>query len=54
MLYQLFPNQFSHVRSTSARQYVRIDGPFDTYGYIIKKQDSGTFLIRGTGKTKPV
>lgn len=28
---------------------VEINGPHDRYGLIIKKQDSGTYLIRGTG-----
>lgn len=53
MLYQLFPNQFKTLRTISARQYVQIDGPFEKYGYILKHQANGTYLIRGTGSTKP-
>jgi hypothetical protein len=45
-LYQLFGDQFKCLPSGA----VRIDGPFDTYGVIIKKQDNGTWLIRGTGR----
>jgi hypothetical protein len=53
MLYQLFLNQFKRIRSMTARQYVQIDGPFEKYGYILKHQDNGTYLIRGTGNQKP-
>lgn len=45
MLYQLFDNQFKRLPSGA----VRIDGPYDTYGRIIKHQADGTWLIRGTG-----
>lgn len=44
-LYQLFEHQFVRLRSGA----VRIDGPWDRYGRIIKKQADGTWLIRGTG-----
>lgn len=47
-LYQLYPHQFVRLRSGA----VRIDGPWDTFGIILKEQDNGTFLIRGTGKTQ--
>lgn len=46
MLYQLFDHQFTRLPSGA----VRIDGPWDTYGRIIKRQDDGTWLIRGTGR----
>lgn len=45
MLYQLFDYQFKRLPSGA----VQIDGPFEKYGLIIKKQPSGTYLIRGTG-----
>jgi hypothetical protein len=45
-LYQLWPNQFKRLPSGA----VRIDGPWDTFGRIIKLQDDGTYLIRGTGR----
>jgi hypothetical protein len=54
MLYQLFPNQFNYLHAAGQRQYVQIDGPYDKYGYILKRQDSGTYLIRGTGMRKPI
>lgn len=40
---------------TSARpgQLVIIGGPYDTYGRVIKLQDSGFHLIRGLGHIKP-
>lgn len=44
-LYQLYENQFKRLGGNE----VQIDGPHDKFGYIIKKQDNGTFLIRGTG-----
>jgi hypothetical protein len=34
-------------------QAVLIDGPYDRYGRVIKLQDSGFHLIRGTGFDKP-
>ena len=49
MLYQLFSYQFKRLPTG----HVQIDGPYDKYGVIIKKQDSGTWLIRGIGKKKP-
>lgn len=45
-LYQLYEHQFKRLPSGA----VRIDGPWDTYGIPIRKQDNGTWLIRGTGK----
>lgn len=45
MLYQLYEHQFKRLPSGA----VRIDGPYETYGLIIKKQANNTFLIRGTG-----
>lgn len=30
-----------------------IGGPYDTYGRVIKLQESGYHLIRGLGHTKP-
>ena len=32
---------------------VTINGPYDTYGRVIKKQESGYHLIRGLGHDKP-
>lgn len=32
---------------------MRIDGPWDTWGRVLKHQSSGFHLIRGLGKTKP-
>ena len=54
MLYQLFAHQFKRLNTTSLRQYVQIDGPYEKYGYILKPQADGTYLIRGTGNTKPL
>ncbi|MBY3231931.1 hypothetical protein [Rhizobium laguerreae] len=34
-------------------QIMVIAGPFDTYGRVIKLQDSGYHLIRGLGHKKP-
>lgn len=34
-------------------QIVVIGGPFDTYGRVLKHQDSGFHLIRGLGHKKP-
>jgi hypothetical protein len=44
-LYQLREQDFKRLPSGS----VRIDGPWDTYGVLIKLQSDGTWLIRGTG-----
>ena len=49
MLYQLFSSQFRRLGGSR----VRIDGPYDTFGYIIIEQTRGTFLIRGTGHNNP-
>ncbi|AGC36111.1 hypothetical protein B7L88_gp067 [Rhizobium phage RHEph10] len=40
---------------TTARpgQIMTIAGPYDTYGRVIKLQDSGFHLIRGLGHQKP-
>lgn len=35
-------------------QPVIIDGPYDRYGIVLKHQDSGYHLIRGTGFNKPL
>ena len=32
---------------------VRIDGPYDTWGRVIKLQESGFHLIRGLGRGQP-
>lgn len=32
---------------------VYIGGPWDKYGYVVKHQDSGYHLIRGTGHHTP-
>jgi hypothetical protein len=47
-LYQLWPDQFARLKSGA----VRIDGPWDTFGQLVtgKPQDSGAYLIRGTGR----
>lgn len=34
-------------------QHVLIDGPHDTYGKVIKRQESGYHLIRGLGHVRP-
>ena len=34
-------------------QIMRIDGPWDTWGLVIKHQASGFHLIRGLGHKKP-
>jgi hypothetical protein len=34
-------------------QLVRIDGPWDTWGYVVKHQPSGYHLIRGLGHQRP-
>ena len=34
-------------------QIMRIDGPWDTWGQVIKHQASGFHLIRGLGHKKP-
>lgn len=34
-------------------QLMIIGGPYDTYGRVISRQDSGFHLIRGLGHTKP-
>lgn len=34
-------------------QIMRIDGPWDTWGRVIKHQASGFHLIRGLGHKKP-
>lgn len=34
-------------------QVVRINGPWDTWGYILSRQSSGFHLIRGLGHSKP-
>lgn len=49
MLYQLFSNQFKVLSGG----VVKITGPFDTYGFILKEKDNGIYLIRGTGHNKP-
>lgn len=40
---------------TKARpgEVMLIDGPYDTYGRVIKLQESGFHLIRGLGHQKP-
>lgn len=50
MLYQLYEEQFKR-----ARNYVVINGPFDTYGKIISyNKETKIYLIRGVGHRKPV
>lgn len=34
-------------------QIMTINGPWDTWGMVIKRQPSGFHLIRGLGHTKP-
>lgn len=34
-------------------QIIRIDGPWDTWGRVIRLQESGYHLIRGLGHQKP-
>lgn len=34
-------------------QIVRIDGPWNTYGRVIRYRTTGFHLIRGLGHTKP-
>lgn len=34
-------------------QIMRIGGPWDTWGLVIKRQASGFHLIRGIGHNKP-
>ena len=54
MLYQLFSNQFEFIGFVGQRQIVKINGPYDTYGYVLKyKDDRKVYLIRGTGNKKP-
>ena len=47
-LYQLWRRQFTRLASGA----VRIDGPYDTFGLLVKRepQANGTYLIRGTGR----
>ena len=40
MLYQLYSGQFIDKGS-----YIIINGPFDKYGYIVKKQDDGKIAV---------
>ena len=35
-------------------QYVRVDGPWDAYGQVIKLNENGYHLIRGLGHKKPL
>ena len=45
-LYQLYLSQFTRLSGST----VRINGPHDKYGYIIRYQEhNATYLIRGTG-----
>lgn len=37
---------------THVGQTVKIDGPFDTWGYVVALKESGFNLIRGTGNVK--
>lgn len=52
MLYQLWRNQFTFLKDG---RHVRLDGPYDTYGVVLRNPQTpgGTYLIRGTGHTKP-
>jgi hypothetical protein len=53
MLYQLWRNQFTLLKDG---RHVRLDGPYDTYGVILRPPQvkDGTYLIRGSGHTKPL
>lgn len=48
-LYQLYERQFKRLNAN----VVRINGPWDTFGRIIKQQENGTYLIRGLGHKEP-
>lgn len=51
-LYQLWRHQFTILKYP----YVRIDGPWDTYGILLsgeRPEHENTYLIRGIGKTAP-
>ena len=46
-LYQLSNTWHPNLQSGD---WVAVNGPFDTFGQIITKQENGTYLIRGRGK----
>lgn len=51
MLYQLYESQFTWLPNG----FVVINGPYDKYGKLLSgKRESGTYLIRGIGNTKPL
>lgn len=45
MLYQLYSNQLKKL----SNDFVKINGPYDTYGKILSEKDGGVFLVRGYG-----
>lgn len=47
-----FLYQLKVIGNVSVGRIVRINGPWDTYGHVIKLRDSGYHLIRGLGHKK--